>query len=266
MSQGIFGIIDFSRRIDNPDRLAVAMGKFLQNEGSGKAEISYVSDNHYVLGMKRICEAPCQQPSIARNDTLQALCLIHGEIHNDLNTLAESLPENVRYEGDLDLSLHLYRRHGPGFARQLNGLFTFAIMDQREHSFILLNDRFGMAHQVYWTTVNGTFCFATHLKTLLAYPGIQREVDSEALNLFLKYSYIPSPRTIFRGIRKLSPGHLLVFKDGLATVKPYWDFGLNGSPYRSPGSRPYLYTTAERIYFEKNRFQWEGGNSSERRP
>lgn len=242
MSQGIFGIVNFSRRIDSPDRLAVAMGKFLQNEGSGKAQISYVSDNHYVLGMKRICETPYQQSSIVRNDTLQALCLIHGEVHNDLNTLAESLPEDVRYEGDLDIALHLYHRHGPGFARQLNGLFTFAILDQHERSFILLNDRFGMAHQVYWTTVNGTFCFATHLKTLLAYPGIQREVDSEALNLFLKYSYIPSPRTIFRGIRKLSPGHLLVFKDGLATVKPYWDFGLYGHPHTDPREAASAYT------------------------
>jgi asparagine synthase (glutamine-hydrolysing) len=86
-----------------------------------------------------------------------------------------------------------------------------------------------MAHQVYWATVNGTFCFATHLKTLLAYPGIQREVDSEALNLFLKYSYIPSPRTIFRGIKKLSPGHHLVFKDGKTTQTPYWGYSLNGN-------------------------------------
>ena len=229
MSQGIFGIVNFNRRIDNPERLAVAMGKSLQKDGPTEAQISYVSDNHYVLGMKRICVAPSQQTRISRDEEHRFLCLIHGEIHNDLNTLAESLPEDARYDGDLDLVLHLYRRQGPVFARQLNGLFTFGILDQHEHSFILLNDRFGMAHQVYWATVNGTFCFATHLKTLLAYPGIQREVDSEALNLFLKYSYIPSPRTIFRGIKKLSPGHHLVFKDGKTTQTPYWGYSLNGN-------------------------------------
>ena len=126
--------------------------------------------------------------------------------------------------GDLDLILHLYRRYGPQFARKLNGLFSLAILDQSNNSFILLNDRFGMAHQVYWTIIGSRFYFATHLKSLLSCPGVQREIDMEALNLFLKYSYIPSPWTIFKGIRKLPPGHMLTYKDGKVTVNSYWEF------------------------------------------
>ena len=234
MSQGIFGIIDFSQRIDNPDRLAVTMGKFLQNDGSRKAEISYVSDNHYLLGMKRICEAPYQQPYIVQNNDLEGICLIHGEINNYESVLQEGIQDDIPCKGDLDLALCLYRRHGPGFAQKLNGLFTLAILDQRDSSFSLLNDRFGMARQVYWIILNGRFCFATHLKTLLAYPKMRREIDPEALNLFLKYSYIPSPSTIFQGIRKLPPGHVLVFKDGKATQNSYWEFGLHGNPVTDP--------------------------------
>jgi asparagine synthase (glutamine-hydrolysing) len=87
-----------------------------------------------------------------------------------------------------------------------------------------------MAHQVYWVVVNGRFYFATHLKSLLMCPEIPRETDRNGLNLFLKYSYIPSPATIFQGIKKLPPGHLLVFKDGEATHNCYWEFRKDGHP------------------------------------
>ena len=225
MSQGIFGLIDFSSRIDNPNDLAEKMGAFLRKDGSQKREVSYAWDNHYFLGMKRTCNGSgYQQPQIAKNKELEALCIIHGEIHNYQNLLKEYLPKDIPCQGDLDLILHLYRHYGPTFARKLNGLFSLAILDLSDSSFILLNDRFGMAHQVYWTIIGSRFYFATHLKSLLSCPGIRREIDTEALNLFLKYSYIPSPWTIFKGIKKLPPGHMLVFKDGKATVASYWEF------------------------------------------
>ena len=225
MSQGIFGLIDFSSRIDNPNDLAEKMGAFLRKDGSQKREVSYAWDNHYFLGMKRTCNGSgYQQPQIAKNKELEALCIIHGEIHNYRNLLKEYLPKDIPCQGDLDLILHLYRHYGPTFARKLNGLFSLAILDLSDSSFILLNDRFGMAHQVYWTIIGGRFYFATHLKSLLSCPGIRREIDTEALNLFLKYSYIPSPWTIFKGIKKLPPGHMLVFKDGKETVASYWEF------------------------------------------
>jgi asparagine synthase (glutamine-hydrolysing) len=225
MSQGIFGVIDFKRPIDSPDKLAVTMGKFLEESGPEKAKLSYEWDDHYVLGMKRIPEASYQQVNIARSGEWQAFCLIHGEVNNYEDLSNSLFKDNDRCQGDLDLALHLYLNDGTHFALQFNGLFSLAILDQREHSLILANDRFGMAHQVYWTTVNGRFCFATHLKTLLAYPEIQREIDLQALNLFLKYSYIPSPSTIFQEIKKLPPGHLLVFYNGTITHDCYWEFG-----------------------------------------
>jgi asparagine synthase (glutamine-hydrolysing) len=251
MSQGIFGIIDFARRIDSPEDLAVTMGTFLQKDGSRKAEISYVYNNHYILGMKRICEASHQQPYIARNDELQALCLMHGEINNYESLSRDAFPEDIHCHGDLNLAVHLYRRHGPHFARKLNGLFSLSIVDQRDSSFILVNDRFGMAHQVYWTILNGRFCFATHLKTLLAYPGIRREIEPEALNLFLKYSYIPSPSTILHGIKKLPPGHLLIFKDGKATQNPYWEFGHDGGSVTDPQETVSAYKRLLKASIEK---------------
>jgi len=225
MSQGIFGLIDFNGRVDSPDNLAKTIGTFLQDDGCRKAGISYLHDENYILGMKRICnDRNHQQTDIVQNRELQALCLIHGEINNYENLAQEYLPGDSPREGDLDLVLHLYRQFGPQFVRKLNGLFSLAILDQTDSQFVLLNDRFGMAHQIYWTMIGSRFYFATHLKSLLSYPGVRKEIDIEALNLFLKYSYIPSPWTIFEGIRKLPPGHMLTYYDRKVTVKSYWEF------------------------------------------
>jgi asparagine synthase (glutamine-hydrolysing) len=225
MSQGIFGLIDFNGDIESPNDLISKMGAFLQRDGNDIGKVSYVFDNHYILGMKRTNDGtPYQQQEIVQSGDLEGFGMIHGEIHNYQNLLKDYLPKDTRCQGDLDLILHLYPRYGPQFARKLNGLFSLAILDQSKSSFILLNDRFGMAHQVYWTMIGSKFYFATHLKALLSYPEVQREIDMEGLNLFLKYSYIPSPWTIFKGIRKLPPGHMLVFKDGKATLASYWEF------------------------------------------
>jgi asparagine synthase (glutamine-hydrolysing) len=225
MSQGIFGLIDFNGDIESPNDLISKMGAFLQRDGNDIGKVSYVFDNHYILGMKRTNDGtPYQQQEIAQSGDLEGFGMIHGEIHNYQNLLKDYLPKDTRCQGDLDLILHLYQRDGPQFARKLNGLFSLAILDQSKSSFILLNDRFGMAHQVYWTIIGSRFYFATHLKSLLSCPGVQREIDMEGLNLFLKYSYIPSPWTIFKEIQKLPPGHMLTYKDGKVTVNSYWEF------------------------------------------
>jgi asparagine synthase (glutamine-hydrolysing) len=231
MSQGIFGLIDFEKGIDHPDEVFRTMGAFLNGDISKRGEYSSSHGRHYILGMRRICnDAKEQQAEIANNRELGTLCLIHGEIHNYRDLLDEHIPETVQCRGDLDLVIHLSRRLGPHFAKKLNGMFSLALLDHFNSSVILLNDRFGMAHQLYWTVIGGRFCFATHLKTLLSLPWIRRDIDMEALNLFMKYSYIPSPWTIFQGIRKLPPGNILVFKDGKVDINPYWEFGTACSP------------------------------------
>jgi asparagine synthase (glutamine-hydrolysing) len=225
MSQGIFGIIDFGSRIGSSDLFKRNMELSLEKGGNSRAEISYLCNQHYLLGMKRICgRSNYQQPGIAQNSNLHAVSLMHGEIHNYQSLLQENLGQEVYCRGDLDLAIHLYRRQGPQFAKKLNGLFSLGVLDERDSSLILLNDRFGMAHQVYWTVIGEGFYFATHLKALLTLSNVKREIDPERLNLFLKYSYIPSPWSICKGIRKLPPGHLLVFKDGKVNVSPYWKF------------------------------------------
>lgn len=223
MSRGIFGIVDFSSPVD--DRDAAAMGAFLHRDTGRGESISIGSGAHYFLAMKRpAAEVPEQQRQVAEERKSGTLCVINGEIHNcpELrNELGDEAPPSA---GDLDLALLLYLRHGRDFAKKLNGLFSLAVLDNREPLFRLYADRFGMARQVYWTTAGTRLFFATHLKTLLSCPGVGKELDPEGLNLFLKYAYITSPWSIFKGIRKLQPGHLLTFRRGKAEEVPWWDF------------------------------------------
>lgn len=224
MSQGIFGLIDFKGRISDPETLTLSMSSFLRKNGARESGISYVFDEHYILGMKRIPNGQAhQQVHIAQDDNLQTLCVMHGEIFN-YQDLADTHGTDRSLRGELDLFLNLYKNYGPSFAKRLNGLFSLCILDMPNACATILNDRFGMSHQVYWTIVSGRFYFATHLRTLLLFPDVRKEIDPEALNLFLKYSYIPSPWTILKHIRKLPPGHMLIFRDGKAEIQSYWEF------------------------------------------
>jgi asparagine synthase (glutamine-hydrolysing) len=230
MTQGIFGIIDFSRRIVHPDEIIRKMSALEINQGGNKEKLSYITGDNYFFAMKRNAVGSVgQQSQIAVNKGLQAICSIHGEINNYKELLKEYPSEGERHNGDLDLAIRLYRTYGPEFIKKLNGLFSLALLDQRDSIFILLNDRFGLAHQVYWSMNGSIFYFATHLKTLLTISGIKREIEHEGLNLFLKYSYIPSPWTILKAIRKLPAGHLLTFKEGKVEDTPYWGYSASNN-------------------------------------
>src|SRR5215470_19025410 len=80
---------------------------------------------------------------------------------------------------------------------------------------------------------SGTFVFGSELKTLLAHPRVERELDPQALDAYFTLGYVPDPLSIFRGIHKLPPGHYLTLRNGGVTVKPYWDFDFRESPQRS---------------------------------
>ena len=225
MSRGIFGIIDVNGCLENVEELTVSMESFLGRDDGCGGRLEVIRNRHYLLGMKRPgLEREWHRNRIVDDTGLGAACLINGEIHNCPELMDEFGDEGAAITGDLDLVLRLYRKHGAGFAKRLNGLFSLAIMDHRDSSFHLLSDRFGMANQVYWTTTGTRLYFATHLKTLLACPGVRKSLDSDALNLFLKYAYITSPWSIFKGIRKLQPGHILSFRDGRVEECPYWEF------------------------------------------
>jgi asparagine synthase (glutamine-hydrolysing) len=105
----------------------------------------------------------------------------------------------------------------------MNGMFAFAIWDRTAHTLALVRDRLGIK-PLYYGWCGSTFLFGSELKALCAYPGFSREVDRNSLALFVRHGYIPAPHSIYEGIYKLPPAHILEFDGGNASPRlvPYW--------------------------------------------
>ncbi|HYE16087.1 MAG TPA: asparagine synthase (glutamine-hydrolyzing), partial [Pyrinomonadaceae bacterium] len=154
----------------------------------------------------------------------------NGEVYNfrELRRELEALGHRFRSDTDTEVVLNAYRQWGPQSLSRLNGMFAFAVWDERDHSLFVARDRLGVK-PLYYSTEGGGLRFASEIKSLLEDPSLPRDIDWEAVDLYLTFRIIPHPFTIFRGVRKLAPGHYLVLKDGRLSEREYWDvFGERG--------------------------------------
>ncbi|MCI0547889.1 MAG: asparagine synthase-related protein [Candidatus Rokubacteria bacterium] len=127
----------------------------------------------------------------------------------------------------------LYRRHGWRAAERLRGAFAFALWDPAERELLLAADRVGVKRLYYAATVDG-LAFATRPLALLALPGVDDGVDPTAAYQYLNFGYVPAPLSIWRGIRRLPPGHVLLFRHGASTLIQYWDLAYTPRPVPRP--------------------------------
>ncbi|NLX97684.1 MAG: asparagine synthase (glutamine-hydrolyzing) [Rhodopirellula sp.] len=176
------------------------------------------------LGFRRlsIIDLACgRQPMSNEDGTVWVV--FNGEIYNhgDLRRRLEGAGHRFRTRSDTEVIVHLYEDEGPDVFTHLNGMFAIAIWDENRRQLVLGRDRLGQKPLVYRQEV-GRLSFASELKSLLEIPGTPRELDPQAVDEYLTYQYVPHPRTIFRGITKLPPGHRAVYRDGDLSVSPYW--------------------------------------------
>jgi len=157
--------------------------------------------------------------------------VFNGEIYNFLELRAELVAQGCafRTKTDTEVILVLYQKLGPACVSRLRGMFAFAIWDKLEERLFLARDRIGKKPLVY-TEQSGFLAFASELRSLFVWPGVSREIDPEAIDLFLSLQYIPSPKTIYRTVQKLPPGHFLVMHKGQVTVERYWDLPVGRPP------------------------------------
>jgi asparagine synthase (glutamine-hydrolysing) len=137
----------------------------------------------------------------------------NGEIYNyrELKVGLEDRGHRFATRCDTEVLVHLYEDRGPRFAEELRGMFAVALWDARARRLVLARDRFGIKPLYY--SVNGeTLSFASELKALVVQPGFSRELDLDAVEAYLAFSFVPGPRTIFRDARKLPPGCVLVWE------------------------------------------------------
>ncbi len=151
----------------------------------------------------------------------------NGEIYNfrELRALLESKGYAFRTKSDTEVILNAYAELGERCVERLRGMFAFALWDRPRRQLLLARDRLGIK-PLYYTVADGALLFASEIKALLQVPGVRREVDPIALRSYLRLRYVPGPRTMFQGIFKLQPGHLLTLRDGRVSVRPYWDVPL----------------------------------------
>ncbi|OYP37893.1 asparagine synthase (glutamine-hydrolyzing) [Rhodopirellula sp. MGV] len=151
--------------------------------------------------------------------------IFNGEIYN-YKTLRRRLEGNghrFQTDGDGETIVHLYEDLATDCFAELNGMFAIALWDRRRSRLVLARDRIGQK-PVYYAFDGQRLVFGSELKCLAAVEGVCTELDPAAIDEFLTYQYVPHPGTIWKGVRKLPPGHFLVFEKGNLSVHRYWDF------------------------------------------
>lgn len=187
----------------------------------------YSSDN-LMLGHNRLkifdLSEKAAQPMI--NQELGLVLVFNGEIYNfrELRKRLEQKGYNFKSTGDTEVLLKAYDAWGDHCLNLIEGMFAFAIWDEKRNKLLLARDRLGIK-PLFYTEKPGTFSFASTLPALLQIKEINTDIDPEALHYYLTFHAIPEPLTLFKGIKKLPPGAVLsISADGKKEIKDYWKF------------------------------------------
>jgi asparagine synthase (glutamine-hydrolysing) len=157
----------------------------------------------------------------------------NGEVYNfqELRDELEARGITFRTKGDTEVVLRAYEVYGDAAVERLRGMFAFGLWDARRRRLLLARDPLGIKPLYYTQTADGLFLFASEIRALLTWPGVRAELDPAALWDYLGQRYVPGPRTAFKGIAKLPPGHLAVVSRDGVEIRRYWDVPLDGETW-----------------------------------
>lgn len=224
LRQAMCGICGYLSRSE-PARAEpiAAMGEALAHRGpdaAGRHVRGPVGLGHRRLSIIDLSDAANEPIS---NEDGSLWLVFNGEIYN-FRELRRSLEGRHRFQsqGDAEVLLHLYESRGDAAVREIDGMFAFALWDERQRRLLLGRDRAGKKPLFYYNGP-GLFAFASEVKALLAHPRVLHERDATALPLYLTYGYVPTPGTFYRGIKALPPAHMLTATEsGVDGPTPYW--------------------------------------------
>jgi asparagine synthase (glutamine-hydrolysing) len=157
------------------------------------------------------------------NEDRSVWITFNGEIFNYVELREKLLSRGHVFatHSDTEVILHLYEEKGEDCVRDLNGQWALAIWDAKERKLFLSRDRLGV-RPLFYTKAGENLIFASEIKSIFAHPNIPRELDLAALDQIFTFWFTLPPRTIFKGICELPPGHSLTFEGGQVKVRPYW--------------------------------------------
>lgn len=176
------------------------------------------------LGMRRLAIIDLTPGRIpVQNEDGTVTVVFNGEIYNYRALREELLRRGHRFatETDTEVLVHLYEDEGERLVQRLNGMFAFAIWDTRRQRLLLARDRLGEKPLVYWQGPD-SLAFASELGALLCDPAAPRALDPVALHYYFAFGRVPAPLTIYAGVRKLPPAHMLIYERGKVRLWRYW--------------------------------------------
>src|SRR5215831_7878942 len=219
---GIAGIFNSVNRAPVSAHLVKAMTDSLVHRGPDD-EGFYVS-GPVGLGHRRLSIIDLDgghQPIANEDDTVWVV--FNGEIYNfaDLRDDLVKKGHIFKTKTDTEVIVHLYEEAGENCFEYLRGMFAIAILDGRNQKLVLARDRVGKKPLFYFFD-GYRIAFASEMKAILEIPGVPREIDPEAVSDYFSFLYIPAPKSIFKHIRKVLPGHFVVAsKNGIRETE-YW--------------------------------------------
>ena len=148
----------------------------------------------------------------------------NGEMYNFESLRADLIAKGhiFKTRSDTEVIIHAYEEYGDRCLEYFRGMFAFALWDCKRKRLFAARDRLGKK-PLYYALWGDTFLFASEVKAILAHPDARRELNLEALDLYLGFRYVPGPLTMFKGIFKLQPAHFLIVSDGQVITERYWD-------------------------------------------
>jgi asparagine synthase (glutamine-hydrolysing) len=188
------------------------------------------------LGFRRLSIIDLEGGHQPMSDEEKSVWVVfNGEIYNfpEVKRELESYGHRFRTRSDTEVIVHGYKQWGDDVFNHLNGMFGLAIWDVRKQRLVLARDPFGIK-LIYYSLKNGQLHFGSEIRAVRSGADEPAEVDPNSLNLFLRYRFTPSPRTIFDGIQKLAAGTMLVCENGTASVRRW--YGNRPVPFSPPKS------------------------------
>ncbi|MFO7889326.1 MAG: asparagine synthase (glutamine-hydrolyzing) [bacterium] len=159
------------------------------------------------------------------NEDKTITIVFNGEVYNFpvLKKQLQNLGHRFKTSTDTEVIVHGYEEWGEDVCKKINGMFAFALWDGKKKKLMLARDRIGIK-PLYYYQDGEKLVFGSEIKTILQCDNLDKSIDLVALNNFLTFEYIPSPRSIFKNIHKLEPGHWLTWSHGQLNDSSYWDF------------------------------------------
>jgi asparagine synthase (glutamine-hydrolysing) len=208
----------------------------LRHRGPDEVQVDVDPLGHAALGISRLRVVGLvggSQP--ARDATGSIVAVVNGEIYNhrQLRAMLAARGRPVAGTSDVHVVPELYAEFGDAFVEHLVGMFAIALHDRERARLLLVSDRAGKK-PLFYAQGRGEIAFASELGALMLRPGIDRTIDTAAIDQYLSYRIVPAPHTIYRGVRKLRPATLLCLDRDGVSERTYWEQKFDGSLRATP--------------------------------